>query len=89
MLLRDEKRRTLDYEIDGLVIKVNDLRQREVLGLKAKSPRWAIAYKFKAEEQETRMKDIQVQVGRTGVITPRAVLEPVRVAGSVVSFATL
>lgn len=85
----DEKRRTLDYEIDGLVIKVNDLRQREVLGLKAKSPRWAIAYKFKAEEQETRMKDIQVQVGRTGVITPRAVLEPVRVAGSVVSFATL
>ena len=85
----DEKRHTLDYDIDGLVVKVNDLAQREELGLKVKSPRWAIAYKFKAEEQTTRMTDIQVQVGRTGVITPRAVLEPVRVAGSVVSFATL
>ncbi len=85
----DEKRPTLDYMIDGLVIKVNDLKQREMLGEKAKSPRWAVAYKFKAEEQETQVKDIVVQVGRTGAITPKAVLEPVEVAGSVIGYATL
>lgn len=84
-----EKRHDLSYEIDGLVIKVNDLSQRKALGTRAKSPRWAIAFKFPAEEKETVVKDIIIQVGRTGAITPTAVLEPVRVAGSVVSRATL
>ncbi|MFA5527950.1 MAG: NAD-dependent DNA ligase LigA [Peptostreptococcales bacterium] len=84
-----EKRASLSYDIDGLVVKVNDLAQREILGVKAKSPRWAIAYKFKAEEEETVIKNILVQVGRTGAITPKAELEPVRVAGSLISFATL
>ncbi|MCG8484543.1 MAG: NAD-dependent DNA ligase LigA [Clostridia bacterium] len=85
----EEKRGELSYDIDGLVVKVNNLEQRKLLGEKAKSPRWAIAYKFKAEEAETTVKDIMVQVGRTGAVTPRAVLEPVRVAGSLVSYATL
>lgn len=84
-----EKRHDLPYEIDGLVIKVNDLRQREMLGTRSKSPRWAIAFKFPAEQKETVIKDVIVQVGRTGAITPTAILEPVRVAGSVVSRATL
>ncbi len=84
-----EKKGQLDFDIDGLVIKVNDLKQREKLGVKAKSPRWAIAYKFPAEQQETVIKDIIVQVGRTGALTPTAVLEPVKVAGSVISRATL
>lgn len=85
----DEKRKVLDYDIDGLVVKVNDLNLREALGIKVKSPRWAIAYKFKAEEQETVVRDILVRVGRTGVITPRAMFEPVRVAGSLITYATL
>ncbi|PKM84107.1 MAG: DNA ligase [Firmicutes bacterium HGW-Firmicutes-11] len=85
----EQKRHHLDYDIDGLVIKVNDLAQRDVLGLKEKSPRWAIAFKFKAEEQETTIRNIVVQVGRTGVITPKAVFEPVRIAGSLVTYATL
>ena len=85
----EAKRHELGYDIDGLVIKVNHLAQREALGLKEKSPRWATAYKFKAEEQETEIRDIVVQVGRTGVITPKAVFTPVRVAGSLVSYATL
>ncbi len=85
----EEKRGELSYDIDGLVVKVNNLEQRKLLGEKAKSPRWAISYKFKAEEAETTVKDIMVQVGRTGAVTPRAVLEPVRVAGSLVSYATL
>jgi len=84
-----EKRHGLEYEIDGLVIKVDDLEMQKKLGEKSKSPRWAIAYKFPAEEKETEVVDIIVQVGRTGAITPAAVLKPVRVAGSVVSRATL
>ncbi|KXG73809.1 NAD-dependent DNA ligase LigA [Thermotalea metallivorans] len=83
------KRKELPFDIDGLVIKVNDLQQREILGTRSKSPRWAIAYKFPAEQQKTAVKDIIVQVGRTGALTPTAILEPVRVAGSVVSRATL
>jgi len=84
-----EKRHGLEYDIDGLVIKVDDLQMQKRLGEKSKSPRWAIAYKFPAEEKETEIVDIIVQVGRTGAITPAAVLRPVRVAGSVVSRATL
>ncbi|WZL74051.1 NAD-dependent DNA ligase LigA [Clostridiaceae bacterium 35-E11] len=84
-----DKRKTLPFDIDGLVIKVNDLNQREALGSRSKSPRWAIAYKFPAEQQKTVVEDIIVQVGRTGALTPTAILEPVRVAGSVISRATL
>lgn len=85
----EEERKNLDYDIDGLVVKVDSLELRERLGLKEKSPRWAIAYKFKAEEQETEVLDIEVQVGRTGAVTPRARFKPVKIAGSTVSFATL
>ena len=84
-----EKRYDLPFEIDGLVIKVNDLSKREILGTRAKSPRWAIAFKFPAEEKETLVKGVIVQIGRTGAVTPTAILEPVTVAGSVVSRATL
>ncbi|KDR95691.1 DNA ligase (NAD+) [Peptoclostridium litorale DSM 5388] len=84
-----EHRDSLPYEIDGMVIKVNNLEQRDVLGNTSKSPRWAIAYKFPAEQQKTRLNSITVQVGRTGTITPTAELEPVRIAGSTVSRATL
>ena len=83
--LRDD----LPFEIDGAVIKVNDLRTRELLGATSKCPRWAVAFKFPAETKKTKLLDIVVQVGRTGKITPNAVLEPVRVAGSVVSRTTL
>ena len=83
------QRNDLPYEIDGIVIKVNELARWEELGETAKSPRWAIAYKFPAEEVITKLKDIKLTVGRTGKITPNAVLEPVRVAGSLVSAATL
>jgi len=83
------KRYELPFEIDGLVIKVNKLRHRELLGETTKSPRWAIAYKFPAEQKQTVLRDIVVQVGRTGVLTPTAILDPVRVAGSVISRATL
>lgn len=82
-------RHELDFDIDGLVVKINEFSYRDQLGVKAKSPRWAIAYKFPAEEKETTIKDIIVQVGRTGVITPKAEFEPVTVAGSVVTYATL
>ncbi len=85
----EEKRHDLPYEIDGLVIKVDELDLRDQLGVKTKSPRWAIAYKFKAERQETVIQDITVQVGRTGVLTPTAELAPVRVAGSMIARATL
>lgn len=84
-----EKRHDLVYDIDGLVLKVNDLQQRQILGYRSRSPKWAIAYKFPAEEKETVVNDIVVQVGRTGVLTPKAVLEPVFVAGSTITYATL
>ncbi|WP_458414923.1 NAD-dependent DNA ligase LigA [Schinkia sp. CFF1] len=84
-----EKRPTLPYEIDGIVIKVDSFEQQEQLGNTAKSPRWAIAYKFPAEEVMTRLLDIELSVGRTGVITPTAILEPVRVAGTTVKRASL
>ncbi|MED5414550.1 MAG: NAD-dependent DNA ligase LigA [Candidatus Latescibacterota bacterium] len=79
----------LDYEIDGVVIKVNDLEQQERLGFTSKSPRSAMAFKFDAEQAQARLLDIRLQVGRTGVIAPVAVLEPVHVAGSTVQRATL
>ncbi|HWQ72100.1 MAG TPA: NAD-dependent DNA ligase LigA [Desulfitobacteriaceae bacterium] len=82
-------RHSFPYEIDGLVIKVNDLGQQRELGFTAKSPRWAVAYKFPAEQAETEVRDIIIRVGRTGVLTPTAVLRPVLVAGSTVSRATL
>ncbi|PBB04776.1 NAD-dependent DNA ligase LigA [Salimicrobium humidisoli] len=84
-----DNRNSLDYEIDGIVIKVDQLDEQETLGFTAKSPRWATAYKFPAEEVVTRMKDIHLTVGRTGVVTPTALLEPVRVAGTTVQRASL
>lgn len=84
-----EERGQLYYDIDGAVIKVNSFTQRTMLGSTAKYPKWAIAYKFPAERQKTKIEKIAVQVGRTGVLTPLAVLTPVRIAGSVVSRATL
>ena len=85
----DEKRKELPFDIDGIVIKVNDFRQREILGFTSKSPRWAIAYKFKAEEARTKLLSVDFQVGRHGTITPVANLEPVQLAGTVVKRATL
>ena len=84
-----EKRDALDFDIDGAVIKVNSLRQRELLGSTAKCPKWAVAYKYPPEIKETKLTDIVIQVGRTGVLTPNAVLESVRLAGTTVSRATL
>lgn len=83
------KRADLPYEIDGIVIKVNSLDQQEELGFTAKSPRWAIAYKFPAEEVVTTLLDIELSVGRTGAVTPTAILEPVKVAGTTVQRASL
>ena len=85
----DEIRRNFPYQTDGAVIKVDALAQREQLGFTAKSPRWAIAYKYAAERVETRLQDIIIQVGRSGILTPVAVLEPVLVSGSTVARATL
>ncbi|MFZ4590532.1 MAG: NAD-dependent DNA ligase LigA [Ignavibacteria bacterium] len=85
----DEVRDSLPYEIDGVVVKVNSIAQQEILGNVAKSPRWAIAYKFKAKEKVTKINSITLQVGRTGTITPVAELEPVFLAGSTISRATL
>ena len=84
-----EKRDTLPYEIDGIVIKVNDLKIQEKLGFTAKYPKWATAYKFPAQLVLTRLKDIIFSVGRTGQVTPNAVLEPVILMGSTISAATL
>lgn len=84
-----ENRSQLPYEIDGIVIKVDDLRQQEQLGYTARSPRWAIAYKFPAQEAVTTINDIELSVGRTGVVTPTAILTPVFIDGSTVSRATL
>ncbi|WXR62677.1 NAD-dependent DNA ligase LigA [Peptostreptococcaceae bacterium AGR-M142] len=89
ILYWQDNRANLGYEIDGMVVKVDDLNQREELSTTSKSPRWAIAYKFPAEQKVTIIKDIILQIGRTGKITPNAVFEPVRVAGSLVSKATL
>ncbi len=85
----DRIRHAFVYQTDGAVVKVDSFAQRELLGFTAKSPRWAIAYKYAAERVETRLNDILVQVGRTGVLTPVAALEPVTVSGSCVSRATL
>ena len=82
-------RENLTFGIDGAVVKVDDLKFREMLGTTSKTPRWAVAYKYPPERKETILKDIICQVGRTGVITPMAVLEPVNVAGSKISKTTL
>lgn len=84
-----KKRDALPYEIDGVVVKVNSFELQNKMGFTARAPRWAIAYKFPPEEKTTKLVDITVQVGRTGVLTPVAELEPVRIAGSTVSRATL
>lgn len=84
-----DKRFSYKYDIDGAVIKLNNIADREVLGSTAKAPRWAIAYKYPPEQKETVVKDIFVQIGKTGVLTPNAVFDPVFVSGSTVSRATL
>ena len=84
-----KEREKLTFGIDGAVVKVDNLKLREILGTTAKAPRWAIAYKYPPEQKETKLKDIVCQVGRTGVITPMAILEPVVVAGSKISKTTL
>jgi DNA ligase (NAD+) len=84
-----QKRNELPFQIDGVVIKVDNIRQQNLLGFVARSPRWAIAYKYEAEQAETRLNDIILQVGRTGAITPVADLEPVFLAGSTISRASL
>ena len=85
----DGARHGFEYETDGAVVKVDDFAQRARLGLTSKSPRWAMAYKYQAERAETRLLDIQIQIGRTGVLTPVAILEPVPVSGTTVARATL
>ena len=85
----DQHRHDLPYETDGVVVKVNNFYQQEELGHTAKSPRWAMAYKFKAEQESTKLKKITYQVGRTGAITPVANLEPVQLAGTIVKRASL
>lgn len=84
-----EKRFSLSYDIDGVVIKVDDFSERELLGSTAKTPKWAVAYKFPPEEKETKLLDIEVNVGRTGAVTPVAIFEPIILAGTSVSRATL
>ncbi len=84
-----EMREKLDFDIDGAVVKINSLAQRDLLGSTAKCPKWAVAYKYPPEIKETKLTDIVIQVGRTGVLTPNAVLDSVRLAGTTVSRATL
>ena len=84
-----ENRGELPYEMDGAVIKINSLAQRQELGSTAKAPRWAVAFKYPPEKKESKVLDIVVQVGRTGVLTPKVIVEPVRLAGTTVSAATL
>ncbi|MDO4541275.1 MAG: NAD-dependent DNA ligase LigA [Bacillota bacterium] len=86
---RTAERQDLNYDVDGLVLKLNDFRYRELLGYTAKAPRFAMAYKFPAEEKETLLKNIEISLGRTGVLTPLGILVPVTVAGSVVSKVSL
>ena len=85
----DKNRDTYSYQIDGVVMKVDTLSTHDKLGYTAKSPRWSIAYKFPAEEQTTKLIDIKLQIGRTGAVTPVAVLEPIEVGGAWVPNATL
>lgn len=85
----DEERKNLPFDIDGIVIKLNDTNQWEKLGTTAKSPRWATAYKFKAEQAKSKLLEIEYQVGRTGVVTPVAVFEPVKLAGTIVKRASV
>ncbi|MBM9833577.1 NAD-dependent DNA ligase LigA, partial [Enterococcus faecalis] len=85
----EEQRHSLPYDIDGIVIKVNSLTMQEELGFTVKAPRWAIAYKFPAEEKEATLLSVDWTVGRTGVVTPTANLTPVQLAGTTVSRATL
>src|SRR5207302_662804 len=85
----DQIRRKFSYETDGAVVKLNSFKQRERAGFTSKAPRWAIAYKYAAEQAETKLKAVTVQVGRTGALTPVAELEPVFLAGSTISRATL
>ena len=84
-----EKRDSLDYDVDGIVVKVDSAAERQALGTTAKSPRWAISYKFPARQATTRVNDIVIQVGRTGALTPVAVLEPVKLSGTTISRSTL
>ncbi len=84
-----ENRGELPYDMDGAVIKINSLAQRDALGSTAKAPRWAVAFKYPPEKKESRVVDIVIQVGRTGVLTPKVIVEPVRLAGTTVSAATL
>ena len=84
-----ENRGELAYDMDGAVIKINSLAQREALGSTAKAPRWAVAFKYPPEKKESKVLDIVVQVGRTGVLTPKVIVEPIRLAGTTVSAATL
>lgn len=84
-----EMRESLPFGIDGAVIKVNDYAERKLLGTTSKAPRWAIAFKYPPEEKPTLLRDIEIQVGRTGVLTPTAVLDPIRLAGTTVSRATM
>ncbi len=85
----EPRRHELEYDIDGLVIKVDDLGQRDALGARSRAPRWCIAYKFAAEQGETTLLDVDVQVGKLGTLTPRAILEPVQLAGTTVRHASL
>ena len=85
----EKKKDKLDYPVDGMVVKVNSLTYQKKLGATTKSPRWMIAYKFPAERKATKLLDIIVQVGRTGILTPVAVLKPVHISGTMVSRSTL